>query len=140
MVENILIGALIAVASIWILRSKDLDKEVKSWGIALTIAGLVYVAFALNVLMGEWILIEIVATLFCILFYYIGIKHSSYFIAIGWGAHVFWDYYIHMKLDPGYAPDWYPHFCIGFDLLVAAYLIYLIMLPSKKHPQIATKQ
>lgn len=137
---NILIGTLIAVACIWAFRSNNLKKEVKSWGIALIIAGLVYMGFSFMKYPSEWILIEFLATLFCVLIYILGVKYSSYIIAVGWLVHIFWDYYIHMQINPGYSPEWYPHFCIGFDLLVGIYLAFQLIKKSNFKTTIAADE
>ena len=43
-------------------------------------------------------------------------------LAAGWAVHVGWDLLLHPLTSTGYAPAWYVRACVGFDLVVAAWI------------------
>ena len=53
-------------------------------------------------------------------------KHHPAWLALGWLLHIFWDMGIHPLEGVNYVPGWYPAACLGFDLLVGVYLLWLI--------------
>ncbi len=53
-----------------------------------------------------------------------GLRASPLWLAAGWGAHVVWDVALHPSGPADYAPPWYVAACIGFDLLLAAYIAW----------------
>jgi hypothetical protein len=54
---------------------------------------------------------------------WIGFRHSLWWLAAGWLAHVAWDVGLHLDQSPGVVPAWYPLLCVGFDLVVVGYLL-----------------
>ena len=44
-------------------------------------------------------------------------------LALGWTAHVVWDVALHLERAQPVVGAWYPLACIGFDLIVAGYLL-----------------
>ena len=123
---DIFFGALIAIASLWLVKGKNKRRETIGWGYGLVIAALVYLLFSIANRDWHWVFIEMAGVILYFLFFWIATKSNLYFIAIGWILHVLWDVILHIYLDPGYAPSWYPVFCIGFDIVIAGYLIRLI--------------
>ena len=53
----------------------------------------------------------------------VGLFGSIWWIVAGWALHPLWDVGLHF-LGPGrsFAPETYTIACLGFDLLVAAYI------------------
>jgi hypothetical protein len=47
-------------------------------------------------------------------------------LAAGWAGHVAWDLLVADASATGYAPAWYPAFCIGADLFLAGYIAGLV--------------
>ena len=46
-------------------------------------------------------------------------------LALGWAAHVIWDVGMHLHgAGAEFTPAWYPAVCIGFDLVVAAAIVF----------------
>ncbi|MDX1644511.1 MAG: hypothetical protein R3244_09170 [Thermoanaerobaculia bacterium] len=52
-----------------------------------------------------------------------GLWGSPLWLALGWGVHVLWDLGLHPGAVPGWVPFWYPPACVGFDLLVAGFVL-----------------
>ncbi len=53
---------------------------------------------------------------------WLGARRAALWLAAGWAAHVGWDLLLHPLTDGGYAPAWYVRACVGFDLVVAAWI------------------
>jgi hypothetical protein len=51
----------------------------------------------------------------------IGLRRS-FLLAAGWLLHPLWDWGLHPPPTASWLPAWFPAFCIGFDLLLAAYI------------------
>jgi hypothetical protein len=65
---------------------------------------------------------EIVGLVVFAAFAIVGVRWP-YVLAFGWVAHVFWDVLLHPP-DTLWVPSWFPPFCVGFDLLLAAYIVW----------------
>ena len=67
----------------------------------------------------------------------LGLRGSPWWLAAGWAAHPIWDFVLHY-FGPGrsFAPESYAITCLGFDLLVAAYIAiaYGFGLLGKRQP------
>jgi hypothetical protein len=122
MLLPILLGAIVCVVFILIARQTGL-REVRIYAVGLVFAALVYVGFAI---FGRatllWLAVEIVGVLLFALVAVFGLKLSLWFLSIGWAAHVGWDVLLHTITKVDFVPEWYPGFCIGFDLLLALYI------------------
>jgi len=44
------------------------------------------------------------------------------FLSVGWTLHALWDLVSPLFSDVGHMPHWTVPLCLGFDLLVGAYL------------------
>ena len=123
---EVALGAIIALACIYIFRSKNIRKEVIAWGYGLVIAAIVYLIFAEMNKEPTWIYIELGGVVLFSLFLWFAKKWNLLFVPVGWLLHMVWDTLLHIVVDPGYAPDWYPDLCIGFDVVIAIYLFRII--------------
>jgi len=63
---------------------------------------------------------------------WLGLRRSALWLAAGWAAHVGWDLLLHPLTGAGYAPPWYVRACLGFDLVVAA---WIALRPSAEDPR-----
>ena len=52
-----------------------------------------------------------------------GLFLSLLFLSAGWTLHAFWDLASPMISDVSYMPHWTAPACLGFDLLIGAYLL-----------------
>ena len=51
-----------------------------------------------------------------------GVVSSIWFLATGWAVDAAWDFAVPVFTDVSYMPAWYAAVCVGFDVVVAAYL------------------
>ena len=119
---ELIIGIFLAIGYILIVRrSGSFAKEKRAFAIGLIVTALIYVVFGFFSNSITWQLIELIGVPIYTVFALLGLKKSSWFLAIGWAFHVFWDAGLH-DLSTPFVPHWYIAGCIGFDLLVAVYI------------------
>jgi hypothetical protein len=102
-------------------RSASFAREMRIFAIGLVVVALIYVVFGLFSDSVGWKIIELIGVLIYGFFAWLGLKKSGWFLAVGWALHVFWDAGLHGVSTP-FVPHWYIGGCLGFDLLVAAYI------------------
>ncbi len=122
----ILLGLAAGVAFISVARKIDYS-EGDLLATGLLAAAAIYVVFA--VIWGEegWIRFEAVGVALFSLIAFLARRFGILWIGAGWLLHIGWDYLFHM-VGPGehLVPEWYPPFCIGFDLLVGLYILWTV--------------
>lgn len=118
---QILLGALLAVPLLLTAKARGVERGLFAWG--LLVAALVYLGFVLAAGAGVGALIaELVGVALFAAVAWLGMRRSALWLAAGWAAHVGWDLLLHPLTEAGYAPAWYVRGCIGFDLVVAAWI------------------
>lgn len=116
------------VLAYWIYRRQKW--LVYIWAYVITV--LLYVIFAAISVNMFWIMTEVLAAGFFLVFAWLSLKHSYWFLAFGWAVHTIWDNVIYDKLSAPYVPSWYPGFCLGFDLIMAvAVVVHCVRVEAK---------
>ncbi len=116
------LGILLAIGFILLVRrSRSYDKEKWTFAIGLVVTALIYVGLGLSD-STRWTLIELAGVPVYAIFAWLGLKKSGWFLAAGWALHPLWDAGLHGVSTP-FVPHWYIDGCIGFDLLVAGYIV-----------------
>ena len=115
-----LIGILLALALVGLARRYPPERERTFYAVGLVIAAVIY--FVLGAVGGansRWLGIEAFGVLLYSAAAWAGLRRP-WLLAIGWAAHVAWDLALHLSgLGSEYTPNWYPWFCVSFDLIVA---------------------
>lgn len=132
MLLEIVIGLIIALTCIFIVQRIYPKKDHAFWRIGLIMAALVYVGFALFGGYTNYLPLELGGVVLYGLFAFLSKKHTLYWLALGWGLHIAWDVFLHGGASTPFVPHWYPGLCIGFDIAIALYLIYLISKREKR--------
>ncbi|HUF02617.1 MAG TPA: DUF6010 family protein [Aridibacter sp.] len=96
---------------------------------ALFTAAIVYAAFALaGILAGTasngWFWTELFGVALFAIPAYFGYRGRAWLLSLGWFLHLFWDTGLHGGPGTSFVPDFYPGFCVGFDLVFAAFIAY----------------
>lgn len=119
LILGLILGAVLLVYA----RSYGARAEKKILAQALIVAAIIYVLFAIVWGNTTWLLIEISGVAVYGVFAWASIRHSTYWLAIGWLLHPIWDVVLHL-LGSGHmvAPEWYVVACITFDILVSGYI------------------
>lgn len=122
---EITLGLIAGWLCLWLVKKMLPEKEVAFWRSGLVGAALLYVLF--TCMAGAWsqLPMEIGGLLVYLGFAWLSYKYSLYFLATGWALHIAWDQLLHPGGHPGYIPAWYPGFCLGFDVVIALYVLHL---------------
>ena len=110
---------------LWYARSKGATNERLLLASGLVIAAVIYIGFGLVWGNVYWVGIESAGVVFYTLFVILAYQHKYWWLAIGWLLHVCWDIGLHL-MGPGVhiVPAWYAVACIGFDVLMAGYILF----------------
>ena len=119
-----IIGFVVAAASIMVARRVFPNKAHAVWRTGLVVAALIYVIFSFFSGSLQWILLEIGGVLLYLSFAVLSKRYSLWYLALGWGLHVLWDLLLHGE-DLDFVPSWYPAVCLGFDIAIEGYVIWL---------------
>jgi hypothetical protein len=123
----VIIGVVGAIGLVLLARSLAPRREMLLYGVGLGITAVAYVAFALlHGAPARLLGLELVGALIFGSSAILGTRRWPMLMALGWTAHVAWDLFLHPAGGAGYAPAWYPWFCVGFDLPIGGYIAGLV--------------
>jgi hypothetical protein len=122
MLEPILVGAILGTLFAVAARRWGGDGEVRVFGLGLIVAALIYFGLALPTADGRWLALEGAGVAIYGGIAWFGLRRPAA-LAIGWMAHVVWDIALHLSGPQPVVGSWYPLGCIGFDLIVAGFLL-----------------
>ena len=125
MIMNLLIGGVLALVCIGIICLLFPNKEIHVWSIGIVIAALIYVLFAVNKEAWNYLPMELVGVLFYSILAWLSIKYNTYWLALAWGLHIGWDVLLHDPITTSYVPVGYPSACIGFDIIIVCYVLWI---------------
>ena len=122
MLFPILGGAVLGAVFAIFARTRK-PAELRILALGLVVAALIYVGLALAGKGREWLGIELAGLVLFMCLAWLGLRASRWWLAIGWMAHVGWDVGLHLDRAQPVVGAWYPLLCVGFDLVVAGFLI-----------------
>lgn len=119
-----IIGLLLPIPWLFWVNRLSIRHAMLSIGSGLVIAAIIYIGFALYHEDSAWLLLEVLGVAFYGLFFWLAMRHSMLWLAMGWGLHPVWDAALHW-LGPGahIVPPWYAIACLSFDITVAIYVV-----------------
>lgn len=126
---EIVIGAAIGAAAIAPFAKRGRRFLQSYFAVTLVIAAVVYAAFAsAGIVAGTassgWLWTEFSGVAVFAVPAYLGYKGRPWLLSLGWFVHLFWDTALHGGPGTSFVPDFYPGFCVGFDLVFAAFIAY----------------
>lgn len=114
-------GIVLSLALVGLARRYPPTRERGVYAVALVIAALIY--FVLGLAGGasaQSLAFEILGLFLYGAVAWGGLHGKPWLLAVGWAAHVAWDVLFHLSgFGAEYTPDWYPWFCVSFDLVIA---------------------
>ncbi|MEM7370765.1 MAG: DUF6010 family protein [Bacteroidota bacterium] len=125
MLLEILIGIGLAAICVLLVKTIFKDKEIPFWRTGLLAAAIVYVVLGLIGQGWGFIGVDLIGVVLYGALAWASRKNLIW-LPLGWALHILWDVLVHPAGHPGYVPNWYPGVCLGFDILVAGYLGWLI--------------
>lgn len=133
-------GALLAGVLIAGLRHPAFELTLRLWARALFVAAAIYVGFALvGHASPHWIFVEVGGLVLFAVLAVLGLRYSPWVLAAAWLAHIAWDTGLHLQ-DTVFVPLWYPRACVGFDLVVSAYIVAMCMELRRRRTGAALSQ
>lgn len=123
MLFPVLAGAVLGALFALLADSRTRPGEVRLLALGLVVAALVYVAFALSRADGRWLALEAIGLALFAGLAWLGLRVSLWWLALGWVVHVGWDVGLHLDRTQPLVGPWYPLACVGFDLVVAGFLL-----------------
>jgi hypothetical protein len=118
----ILVGAVLGALFAAFARSRK-AAEVRVLALGLTVVALIYVGLALAGTARDWLLVEMAGVALFGGLAWLGLRASRWWLAVGWVAHVAWDVGLHLGPAQAVVGGWYPLLCVGFDLVVAGFVL-----------------
>jgi len=125
-------GALLAAGLLYFVKRFNERTKLSIASLALFIAALIYVLFALVTRNELYIAIEIVGLMLFLFLIWLGYQYSFWFVVLGWLLHVMWDVGLHPAQALPYVPQWYAWLCMGFDVVLALYLGAMLVKGTEK--------
>jgi hypothetical protein len=123
MLIPILLGVVLGSLFVLVARRGRRSAEVRLLALGLVVAALIYVALALPGADPRWLALEVAGLAVFGGLAWLGVRVSLWWLALGWVAHVAWDVGLHLERTQAIVAPWYPLLCVGFDLVVAGYLL-----------------
>jgi Family of unknown function (DUF6010) len=123
MLVQILLGAVLGGLFVLVARRLDSSAETRLLALGLIVAAIIYVVLALAAADRSWLGLEAAGLGIFGLIAWLGVRASLWWLALGWAAHVGWDVGLHLERPQAVVGPWYPLLCVGFDLVVAGYLL-----------------
>jgi len=123
MLLPILLGAVLGALFVLVARRRGRTGETRLLALGLVVAALIYVGLALARADHRGLALEAAGLGIFGLIAWLGARASLWWLVLGWGAHVGWDVGLHLDRSQASVAAWYPLLCIGFDLVIAGYLL-----------------
>ncbi|MCI0517097.1 MAG: hypothetical protein L0Y45_04610 [Woeseiaceae bacterium] len=121
-----LIGLVLALAVMGGATAVGFDRERVFYpAVTITVAGYC-VLFAAMAAPGPVLAAEIIATAVFVLLAAIGFRTSLWLVAAALAGHGIFDLVHHHFIDNPGVPEWWPGFCMTFDVVAGAYLAVLL--------------
>ncbi len=118
---DFLIGAAGAVVFIAVTRAFGRFERALFAG-GLLVAAIAYVGYGIVARSASELAFELAGSALFGALGALGLVYSMWFLAAGWAVHAAWDFIVPAFTDVSYMPTWYAAVCVGFDVVVAAYL------------------
>jgi hypothetical protein len=124
MLRPILLGAVLGGLFVLGMRAWRRSAERRVLALGLLVAALIYVGLAVaSQSDSRALILEASGVAIFGVLAWLGLRSSLWWLAAGWLAHVAWDVGLHFDQRQVFVPAWYPLLCVGFDLVVAGYLL-----------------
>jgi hypothetical protein len=123
MLIPVILGAVLGGLFVILANRRGRRTEATLFAIGLFVAALIYLALALARDGGRWLATESAGVAIFGTLAWLGMRSSPWWLALGWLGHVAWDVGLHLDQVQPIAPRWYPLLCVGFDLIVAGFVL-----------------
>lgn len=134
-----LVGAALALGVGAFAALTGLDRDRAFYPTVLIVVASYYDLFAAMAGSGPVLLVETLVLAAFAGLAVIGFRTNSWYVAVGLAAHGLFDFFRGgLIANPG-VPAWWPNFCLGFDVVAAAWLAWLLVRRGgRTHPSSRT--
>lgn len=122
------IGVALAVIVGLFAGALGLDKERGFYPVVLIVIAFLYVLFAAIAASTSAMIAELLPALLFVTAAAVGFKKSLWLVVGGLALHGVFDFFHPEVIDNPGVPEWWPAFCLAYDVTAAAYLGVLIRL------------
>lgn len=123
---DILVGVILGLMAVGSSRLVGFDRERSFFPVLLIVIATYYLVFAMMGKQPGALEKETVAAAVFAGIAMVAYKRSLWLVPLGLAAHAIFDvFHGQLIVNPG-VPDFWPTFCLGFDLVAAAYLSALL--------------
>jgi hypothetical protein len=124
MLTPIVLGAVLGGLLVLVAHRFKRAGEIQLLALGLVVAAFIYVVLALAAGADRrWLALESAGLAVFGALAWLGLRVSPWWLALGWVAHVGWDVGLHLDRTQAFVTAWYPLLCVGFDLVVAGFLL-----------------
>jgi len=124
MLLPIVVGAVLGTLYVVAVRAWAPRAERRVLALGLVVTALLYVGFALaGRAESSTLFLEAGGVALFGLAAWLGSRGALWWLAAGWAGHVAWDVGLHLDRVQTLVPAWYPLFCVGFDFIVAGFIL-----------------
>ena len=127
MLLPIVIGTVLGSGLVLLVSRSEPAGQVRLLAIGLVVTALLYVVQALPIAGRSSLGLEIGGLAIFGGLAWLGYRFSPFWLALGWAGHVVWDVGLHLERTQHVVAPWYTLFCVGFDLIVAGYILSLAL-------------
>jgi hypothetical protein len=117
----VLLGAVLGGSFAFAASFRGATVRLRLLAFGLLVAALIYPVWVLASRATDWLLLESAGVVLFGAIAWLGVRNSLWLV-LGWAAHVGWDAGLHLDRQ-SVIPFWYPLLCVGFDLVVAGFLL-----------------
>jgi len=126
-----LIGVILSLAVVGLATVIGFDRERAFYPTVMIVIASYYVLFAVMGGSSRTLIIEIVIASAFLLVAVLGYRKTFWFVVAALIGHGVFDFVHHFFIDNPGVPNWWPGFCLAFDVLLGAFLTVRLI----KHPE-----
>lgn len=129
-----LIGAILAAVVIAFARLTGFDRDRVFYPTLLIVVATYYILFAVMGRSEHALVIESLAATVFLAVSVAGFKKNLWLVAAALAGHGVFDFFHHQFIENSGVPEWWPGFCLAFDLVAGGVLAVLLMRRSEIRP------
>jgi hypothetical protein len=121
------IGVVLSLVVVGLGSSVGFDRDRSFYPVVLTVVGSYYVLFAAMGAPGRVVTVESLFGAVFLVAAVVGFKRSLWVVVAALVAHGIFDLVHHRFIDNPGVPEWWPGFCLAFDVLAGGFLAVLLV-------------
>lgn len=103
------------------------DKERSFYPVVLIVIAALYLLFAVMAGSTNTLVAEAIPALVFVVMAALGFRKTPWLVVVGLALHGVFDFFHHAMIANSGVPEWWPGWCLAYDVMAAAYLAALIL-------------